>query len=500
MWTCCPLTIRWQLILSPDNSRIQFNPRMLSFFPGCKSIEYEEFYQIVKNKSCDHILADFGFTLPQSKAIGKLYIDIMSVVRLAYASRSLRVAVSFSSGMGWLIGYDDVKRKEAHIACKYLTQELTLFLVPNFAFSEVSELVKALKEQDSTFPSSEDLFSITKGNPLLISHAIKVGKRFKYKIDLLVQSVIEELSRLVFSVVRHVSQEEVVELLFGEHCGDVAALAETESTVSIRQYSEYAGTWIVKENLIYATHSDDREKWTFHSNFPNIYRSIFNLLRSKTRLPPSVFMKPQVKGYLLEDHFFETVKSRGLQLFLCDCKKDEKCKKRSDKSISLIRLNVANLSVVKSMVANTVYTMLDCHPGVDALLYYSDDGNNYLFFFQISLSSYSEQKAKASAVNQATPQSKRIGTPVSILKYYRSLIEDKVKVNIVYAYISPKELTTEMVDTVANDVKLWQHQIRKAKSGAAKPSEAKDIPVEVNMYGVVEGGSDCSKVLFVDFS
>ena len=74
------------------------------------------------------------------------------------------------------------------------------------------------------------------------------------------------------------------------------------------------------------------------------------------------------------------------------------------------------------------------------MLYYSTGNNNYLFFFHISLSCYSEHKAKASCVHQALPWLVRAGRLPTMLEHYRSLIEDTPDVSIVYAYISPREL------------------------------------------------------------
>ena len=78
------------------------------------------------------------------------------------------------------------------------------------------------------------------------------------------------------------------------------------------------------------------------------------------------------------------------------------------------------------------------------------------------MSSYSEHKAKASAINQTFPPSKRAGSPTSILKHYAHL-RSNLKM-----YISPRECTIQMVE---NDVRLRQ-----------QPDHSR----------VVEGGSDCS--------
>ena len=477
---------------------------------GCKEITLQEFKNVIddETKNLVHVLADFGFTSPESKATGQLYIDIMGRMMLAI-DREFHVAVAFSSGMGWLMAYEVDKRKEASLIYQNIFRTLKLLLIPNFSYEEVKSFVTYMKLKD-TVPSENDLFTITNGNPLLLGNAIKYGRNYdKYTLPQLIQHINDiVLTPILFSIVKHVTLHDELSDLFGKRCDEVAALAEAESIIPNSEYLKYSSTWYVKENLVYAVECG--ADVTLHTNFPNSYRSIMRVLHDNKVAPKSVTDKPQVQGYLLEEQFFEKVQKNVLQLSL------QNFEGSNATSITLNNLTVVQLPSVKCMAKNAIYRMMDCHPAVDAVLYYSMEAGgrviNYLFFFQISLSCYSQHKAKACGVHQTVPHSARDGKPTSILNHYRSLVKDEAEVQIVYVYISPRELTTEMIDNIKVDAKRRPSLPRKAKGGKKKSkgrknqagegvaTGAKPKQPEVNAYGVIEDGSNCSTIFFDGFS
>ena len=325
--------------------------------------------------------------------------------------------------------------------------------VTNFTLNEVALYLKSVGVPRG-FPSSEDVFALTKGNPLLLSSLTSRNKHTYSLLDLEIE--LESLmAPLVASLIRNVLKNDVIKYLLGENC-DLAALAEAEEMISVDKFrhKRYRNTWLMKENLVYAVESEDGKNYYLYSNFPNMYRFIIKALKRGRLLTPHV-ENPQVKGYLFEHQFFERVVDVDLQLSLCSIEDNA----RQFFSVCLQDLTIVNNPFVKNMARNAVYRLPNCHTGVDAVLFYSvPEGNCYLFFFQLSISSYSQHKSKVNSLYKVIPKSvsdKDHPQSVSILKYYRSLVKVD-KVIIAYVYVSPRELTTDSVNRVETDLK--QHE------------------------------------------
>ena len=210
--------------------------QLLFYFSGCKLLTTVE-SQLPSVGNHTYVLADFGFTSPNSMALGPQYSKMMLLVSRATADEHFSVVVSFSNGNGWLMAYvDDTERKEAQTLYFSLKNNMlhASLQVTNFTLNEVALYLKSV-EVPRGFPSSEDVFALTKGNPLLLSSLTSRDKHTYSLLDLEIE-IESLLAPLVASLIRNILKNDVIKYLFGENCDLLAALAEAEEMISVDKF------------------------------------------------------------------------------------------------------------------------------------------------------------------------------------------------------------------------------------------------------------------------
>ena len=396
----------------------------------------------------------------------------------------VHVVVAFSSGEGWLMGFpSQVMKKKALNALDNVHMALKVKLrTINFTEEELDTFLKAVWINRSAFPTTHDFYSLTNGNPYLVSsllskqhhHAFKF-ERMQSHIQLMLTYILQPLVHFIEEKVEHSLND-----LFSENCETLIALAERGETISDAEFgSRYYNTWYVLEKLVYTVeHAEDADKVVLKANFPKISRIVKQIVVRESI--SRVAKIPAVKGYIFEEDFFSFASREKFNLLLFETSGND------SNTVSLSDISVVDRQIIKRLHFKELYKLIDCHTAIDAVLLYSYDKINYLFLFQLSQSSYKEHKSKANGVYKKIPDtvSKK---NVSVLRYYRDLAVEEV-VRVAFVYVSPKEDTKNI--SIASDLKLREHLPRQCKSDFER-----ELSCEVDYYGVIEHGCVTSALL-----
>ena len=225
-------------------------------------------------------------------------------------------------------------------------------------------------------------------------------------------------------------------------------------------YGQYEKSYLSSENITYIVH-EDKEFFRLAVNYPPVYDLLIDTFKGIMR---HVKRMPECNKRVLQGHYFESLVCEKIKKFHLHY---QNCKTNSfgDFEFQHYDKNKGKLPV-KTLMKQVLYHLRPFHPVVDAVGYTEDSkGNKWLLLIQVSLSTYSDHKSKAS--NLLDPLKgperdihiQRGADPVNNwIDYYRGCIvneTERTEAKVMYIYISPEEFfSTDAAGKVCNTLAL----------------------------------------------
>jgi len=376
-----------------------------------------------KGEQCT-MLIDMGAVLYSTPEESKPLQDLMAICNLALNSSHCCTVIALSSGAGVMLAYSQrtlypfFMHLNGKAKCTFTT----------FTISETKMYLgkKGLKLDTALVKR------LTHLNPLLLSSIPITGDEHKIR---------GYINNWVLTYIRDVLKV-LIELgtlnswLNNELKKSVKWLYEVENQISLSQKEkcDFLESWLSIQGICSIAEEDN----VLNCNFPGVARLLLDELakmRQDNRLPSN----PIVNGYIFEENFFvEIGKTKTLHITIME------------KSITLYFALVEKMQtgeILDSMTSGVLYHLRYQHPVIDAVgvMEKGSKKKQWLVMIQVSLSPYAAHRSKiGDLLRYVQCQELSHSDHDTFLKYYLRLNKNIKEHRIVYVYVSPSELGSNL--------------------------------------------------------
>ena len=362
----------------------------------------------------------------------KQHASLNSVLCLSSQFRSI---VAHSSGSGSFLPFNSAAHR---ILSDYKKRSPRVKYVP-FDDKQAATFLRESPPVIVNVISNSELKNLTGFNPSLMVAYVNAQEKAN-----VTEVIMSEVNSFVNSIVPTLKDDCIYWVRKNlPICNKFLNYAANECDIPICDLDEYITSWIHTESITFIL-EQSAENFKLAVNFPPIIYFLMSLFKSKSHFKSSI-----VDGLVFEDAICRDIGT--LYIRYSSQTSDIKSAKFTISAPSQQKI------ALQKIYPGILYRLRDFHPTIDAIGCFIDEEDAersiWLVMIQISLSTYSEQKSKATDLFKSTVGSeKKIDDSCNLLNYYRKRILDATDskkcinpevIQCMYVYISPKEFFSQ---------------------------------------------------------
>ena len=263
---------------------------------------------------------------------------------------------------------------------------------------------------------------------------------------------IRELAKTFISTL----QNEVYKSAFND-CLVLLECARHNAALNPTQLAEYRQSYLHIERLMML--EGDKVKLLF----PPMYNLIVKRLKDKyVRHDEQVLQLPIVQGYMFENRFLQC---KDLHRLSVSAVMEEAGDPHTFIFPSLVSASQQESGPINLLMENQICHLRPSHPAIDGVCVAVDSiGVKYLLLLQVSLSEYRQHVSKGIDIKRPVDQNfeGKVLSGKTIAEYYKHYAGVKEDKNVIYVYVSPKEVKPPSDITFCQALK--RHETRSHQS------------------------------------
>lgn len=212
--------------------------------------------------------------------------------------------------------------------------------------------------------------------------------------------------------------------------------------------STYMGSYLHEEHLTTCIEESEdegeseRKIHTIKLLIPSMYSILLEQLKAKFHLRDDhhVLEHPVVRGYVFEERFLQCESLHFLSVWAVNA---ENASAQAYTFSSLLPALFQQKKAITAMTENQIYHLRPKHPAIDGVCV-AEEANRekYLLLLQVPLSTYKMHESKGNDIRKHVElqYEGKYKAGQSIAQYYKELAGVREDKNVIYVYISPKQL------------------------------------------------------------